>query len=229
MHTREREYTLGGYSRARVLVATLSGRINQNGFADRREAALVHALGHGISVATISVEECRIDLGRNYVVEECLKAENPQHYIVFFDDDMAIPEGIIPRLVVESEENDADVVGCLYTGRGFPAVPIVEPPGGGTCSAALAKELHDINGIVEVGAVGFGCTLVRTSIFKKLTKPYFFMTEAGEDWNFCHAVKAAGGKVVCDFGVTSEYRGKTYPGVAHLGVYPYSLKDSECT
>lgn len=217
----------GDGPRTRIEVCTISNRLYHNGFADSRQSAVIHAMARGFDVVSLSVNECRIDEARNYAVKDALAEKPVPEYLIFFDDDMAIPHDIIPRLVTNAKETNADVVGCLYTGRGFPCVTIVEAPNRLPVSIQMAKRLHDDNSVVDVSAVGFGSTLVRTAIFYKLKSPWFYFGESGEDWNFCHDVKSIGGKVVCDFGVKSHYREKTYPGVAHLGVYPYSLLDAE--
>jgi len=45
-------------------------------------------------------------------------------------------------------------------------------------------------GLYRVDAIGFGCVLIRVSVFKKIEKPWFDWTvESGEDIYFCVQAK----------------------------------------
>jgi GT2 family glycosyltransferase len=208
-----------------VLIATITGRQYMNAFADSRQEAMVHALTRGFNVTSFNVACCLIDESRNLSIEEALKASCD--FVLFLDDDMLLPSDLVPRLVGVSKEHDADVVGVLCTSRQRPARLIGFDTEGVQFTAEDARRYHADRMVVEAGGVGTGVMMVRTSIFERLEKPHFsFDGGHGEDFGFCKKVWLAGGKVVCDFGVESRHNGKVYPGIAHIGVYAYSLEDA---
>lgn len=216
----------GAGERAHVLVATISGRLYQQAFSDARQEAVLNAIETGIDVTNLHITNCRIDEGRNTAVRQLKETE--ADYILFLDDDMLIPHDLVQRLVAASRTHKADVVGCMYTSRTIPPRLIVLDIEGEHFPLDHAKLLHMQGMVIDVGAVGCGATLVRAETFEKV--PYFtFADGESEDFGFCRRVREAGGRVMCDFGVSSRLHGRTYPGVAHLGVYPYSLEDALCT
>jgi hypothetical protein len=218
----------GPVVRTHVLVATVSGRIYQQAFSDSRQEAVLHAIEAGIDVTNLHITDCRIDESRNFAVVALRETAPPVEFLVFLDDDMLLPHDIIPRLVGNAVKFEGDVVGCLYTSRSIPPRVIGLDVSGQPIQPEDAMRLHEEKLVIDVGAVGFGATLVRASMFDRIHKPYFsFAGGESEDFGFCRKVREAHGRVLCDFGVESRLHGKTYPGIGHLGVYPYSLRDSE--
>lgn len=82
----------------------------------------------------------------NYMVEKALKAG--VDYIWFVEDDQKFPAGILDEMLAMN----ADIVTCDYP---------------------IRKVHHLIQTYGDITLTGFGCTLVKTKIFKKLDKPYF--------------------------------------------------------
>jgi hypothetical protein len=97
----------------------------------------------------------------------------------------------------------ADVVGCNYVMRQSPFRSLV---------TGLTPT---VQGMTEVARLPTGFMLIDMKVFDKLKKPYFrfpFQEEApgipaslgGEDYAFCDAVMAAGGKIFMDTDLSLE-------------------------
>ena len=58
----------------------------------------------------------------------------------------------------------------------------------------------DPPGLYAVDGIGMGFTLIKTSVFKELKKPYFKIYKNGmkEDLNFCRDVRKLGHKILVD-------------------------------
>jgi len=211
--------------RTHVLIATLSSRIYQNAFADSRQEVVMHAYEHGFNLTHLHIVDCYVGEGRNRSAEAAIT--NDAEFLLFLDDDMLLPHDLVPRLVGHSNVLNADVVGCLYTNRRSPFRVVGRTLHGADIDQRVAIDLNEKQSVVEVGAVGAGAMLIRTDTLKKFEPPYFTTTPPlGEDYALCKRVLECGGRVVCDFGVSTRLHGKTFPGLGHLGVYPYSLLDA---
>lgn len=131
----------------------------------------------------------------------------------WFDSDMTFPPDIIHKLV----DHDVDIVGAA---------------GRVKCNEYRSFALNDDgsslsplehSGLQEVSFVGFGCILIKTSVFEKLGEPWFGgwwdTNEAHqlewrfEDRYFCNRAKQAGHKVLVDCDV-SNY-------IGHIGSCAY--------
>jgi hypothetical protein len=53
-------------------------------------------------------------------------------------------------------------------------------------------------GLMVTDAVGFGAVLISTEVLKKMTYPYFYFTNTGEDFNFCRDARNLGFKIHVD-------------------------------
>jgi hypothetical protein len=67
--------------------------------------------------------------------------------------------------------------------------------------------------LIEVDAVGLGCCLIRTDVFKHVPRPWFEWTlgrvgiklGVSEDFDFCERVKAKGYHVIVDTGLIVKH------------------------
>jgi hypothetical protein len=53
-------------------------------------------------------------------------------------------------------------------------------------------------GLMVADAVGFGAVLINVEVLKKMTYPYFYFTNTGEDFNFCREAPELGYKIHVD-------------------------------
>lgn len=150
-----------------------------------------------------------INIGRIFTPaarEEAAKKalEHNMDYIFFVDDDMICPDDLFLKLY--RHRNVADVVCPLAFTRNEPYKPVMYASVEGY--DAVNKSDYFINNVVmnyprnklvEVDACGFGAALVKVSILKKISPPYFMCSSGtGEDILFCYKVRKVGGRVFMD-------------------------------
>jgi hypothetical protein len=252
----------------RVGICTLSSRHYVAEFADAREAAVIHALGNGMSIVCLSLRSSVIAHSRNLaiqqLVERCPREPQPE-FLLFLDDDMLFPPDVVQRLVTVADMQSADILGTLAVTRAPPFRVCALKSEHERFDLETVCGFHERREVLEVAAVGMGCTLIRTAIIRSLSPPYFSQNHNldialeivkdlhkdsvagnavpsqrlenvigllestgvwGEDFSFCLKARRKQARVLCDFGILTPIASDQYPGVAHLGTYPYSLRDA---
>lgn len=133
---------------------------------------------------------------RNLLIDEALKY-NCTH-LLFIDDDMVPPANALTRLM----EHDKDIVSGLYYMRTFPHQPVAfdKVYDDGRC---VHISLNGHQGLIKVSACGFGFLLLKTRIFKVLSKPYVTLGHIEPDqWcddiAFCKKLREADFEIFCD-------------------------------
>lgn len=118
-------------------------------------------------------------------------------HILWLDSDMMFPKTICETLLSYS----IPIIACNYSTRALP-LKSVAYTSLNNWDSFLDK---DIEGVVEVEGVGFGCVLTSTSIFENIFKPWFPITYdsasdcyLGEDMNFCIRARDAGYQIYVD-------------------------------
>ncbi|NLB80942.1 MAG: hypothetical protein GX800_04885 [Clostridiaceae bacterium] len=146
----------------------------------------------------VAIEGYSVDTSRNMIVKEAI--EQKADYILWVDSDMILPEDALIRLL----SHNKDIVTGAYAFKDIKSQDLIAfKIGGGQ------MEFSSINGLTEVGAIGFGCCLTKTEIFDKIEFPYFvFGEDFGEDIYFCKKARAAGFKIYIDPDVKCGHIGK---------------------
>lgn len=154
-----------------------------------------------------------VAMQRQQLVEEALERD-PTH-ILWLDSDMRFPSDIINTLLAHNKE----VVACNYSTRVEPQVPVAFLSEGD-----LDDRLNKSKGKSSVFAVGLGCMLVNTKVFKDINKPYFAVewnddvTDlVGEDLYFCRKLAESGYEILIDNDASNK--------IAHIGTKAYKLED----
>lgn len=165
------------------------------------------AINHNKSPASSRNEIIELALGDNF------------DRILFIDDDQAYkPDSLLQLL-----NHDVDIVSGLYLGRAYPHRPLVfdlaEPDG--SCRHYGLR--GDEKGLIEIVAAGLGFCLIKTSVFKKLEKPYIRLGELNsEEWcddlGFFKRVREAGIKIYCDFDLKIGHMGS-------MTIWPENVKN----
>ena len=136
----------------------------------------------------------------NYITEACLQTK--PDYVFWTEMDMVLPSNTVTTLLKHAIEHDLDVLSGVYFLRGT----------GQPClfKKVLDSPIHHFahtpmvtfpeNAIFEVGCPGVGCVLFKTSVFEKLSKPYWDDKEGecGQDIYFYTKLREAGVKVHAD-------------------------------
>lgn len=152
-----------------------------------------------------------VDRARNEGVKDLLK--NDIDYIFFWDSDNIIPSNVFDRLIHLMKENDADLVSGIYFEKNKPFYPVLRKYHSG---GFWKIENPPLGKVIEIGACGMGCALVKAEVFRKLEDPWFKFNyekwgykdiQLSEDLYFCRSMLKAKMKLVCDTGMISAHVG----------------------
>lgn len=154
---------------------------------------------------------------RQNLVKEALKVN--ADYVLFLDTDMRFPKDAFDRLVAHGKP----IVAANYSTRRLPPKPV-----------AFANErcdqhvytLEKSTGLEKVFAVGMGCMLIDTKVFRKVPTPWFQIGYSskshdfyGEDIFFCHQSGKHGFDVFIDHDLSKEVR--------HIGNLEFTYQHAE--
>lgn len=135
---------------------------------------------------------------RNYIAAQAVK--NDCTHLFFVDDDMILPEDTLDRLLA----HDKDIVGAIYKTKYETQAEVIE-----YLNDERPTELF------KCGALGTGCLLIKTEVFKNLPQPWFKYewnpngsVKRSHDWIFCEDARNQGYDIWAD--PTLE--------VGHLGI-----------
>lgn len=119
-----------------------------------------------------SPEGLPVDEARNQCVEFALTQKCK--YIFFIDEDTVPAADALRKLIFTLENNPAiDVVGGIYFAKCDPTAPLVfRGNGAGSYWDWKVGEQFWVTGI------GMGCTLIRTTVFDRIEKPYFLTAKS---------------------------------------------------
>lgn len=139
-------------------------------------------------------------------------------YAFWVDSDMMFPPTTLLRLLAHKE----DIVGCNYMKRSFPFKGVAYKDTSDWDSWIPITYSDDLE---TVEAMGMGCVLMKTSLFKKLKKPYFEYTYqektkdwGGEDFTLFKKFNKLGYKVKVDMNLSNE--------IYHIGTFAYGRSTS---
>jgi hypothetical protein len=156
---------------------------------------------------TITVRRQVIQRARNTIVAHAVRQEPAPPYlrgiptpypeathVFFLDDDVLVPPDGLLRLLA----HDVPIVSGFYVERAAPHFPVAYRHG-----ADLHVPLTRFcSGLQRVDAVGAGCLLVKTEVFRALEPEWFaFAPGYSEDSYFCAQARRAGFEVLLDFDV----------------------------
>lgn len=119
---------------------------------------------------------------RNYIASQAIK--NECSHLFFVDDDMIFPPDTLETLL----EADKDIIGGVYMTKYEVQEPVVE--------FFDDKRPDDL---FKCKAIGTGCLLIKTDVFRKLPQPWFKyewydngMVKRSHDWIFCEDARNKG-------------------------------------
>jgi hypothetical protein len=149
---------------------------------------------------------------RNAIAREAIKTD--AKYLFFLGDDVICPPHTLRQLIFRMENNvGIDVVGGVYCSKSDPSSPLVfRENGGGSYWDWKLGEFFKCTGL------GMDCTLIRTSIFSKISEPWFQTVDKDqfldaiykaeqwtEDLYFFEKLQKIDGIVYCDASVICEH------------------------
>lgn len=182
------------------------------------------------------------DTAREFLVRMVLKETNLPEWVFFLDSDILPPFNAIPRLIEIAKARNIPVLSGLYwfkrlgasngtleedyTPRPSASIKISEDLDKGSIIYNFIvddiKPYLNKNMVLKVDAVGTGCLLIKTDIFKKLdasnpNKPFFQYGVGRRDENT--------GKPLLQ--VTEDFY-FCYRLVTELGIHPYLSTEIKC-
>ena len=108
-----------------------------------------------------------VAVARNLIVQQA-KEQNAK-YLFFLGDDVIVPPHGLRQLIYRLENDEGiDVVGGVYCSKCEPAAPLVFREFG-----QGSYWNWKIGEFFKVAALGMDCTLIRMSLFDKLSEPFF--------------------------------------------------------
>ena len=125
---------------------------------------------------------------RNYIAAQVI--QRGCTHLFFADDDMIFPPDTLDRLLA----HDKDIIGGVYNTKYEVQSPVIE-----YLDDKRPTELF------KCGALGTGCLLIKTEVFKKIPQPWFTYewndngsVKMSHDWLFCHKARECGLEVWAD-------------------------------
>jgi hypothetical protein len=153
-----------------------------------------------------------IGLARNALAKAAI--DRKCKYLFFLGDDVVAPPHALRQLIYRMENQpNVDIVGGVYCAKADPAAPLVfVENGAGSYWDWKIGEFFSCSGL------GMDCTLIRVSLFEKITEPWFETIDndshidgiaAAEAWTedlrFCHKAREVGAGIWCDASVICEH------------------------
>lgn len=155
---------------------------------------------------------------RNRLVEHALRIG--AEYILFIDDDVILPTNCFNKLVYWAKKGH-DVVSGVYYSKQIPPQPLIfKGRGNGYLSDwKVGDTIEDADGI------GMGITLIKTDVFKRISKPWYKsvvnqkekggkgLVSVDESLYFCDKLKLSGVKILVDTsiqGIHFDSNSKTF-------------------
>ena len=136
--------------------------------------------------------------------------ENQCDYIMFIDDDMAIPMHAFLMLF----KHQKPIVAANCARKELPPRPTAKDFDGN-----LIYTKESSTGLEKVRSVGTGMMLIHTSVFNMIPQPWFqedALKKIGEDIWFCNAAHEAGLDIYIDHDLSKD--------VGHIGDFNYTHK-----
>lgn len=187
----------------RMLMWKYIGMQETADFYEKRNPRYVFSMG--------AVGEILVPYARERLAESAL--EMGADYLFMIDDDMLAPYDLFYKLVA----NNKDICAALAFTRNPDHLPVVyetvqgwdHSVNGGYGFTRYVRN-YPRNTLFECDAVGFGAVLIKTDVFRKTPKPWFFgMSQTGEDVTICIKAKKSGFSVWMDSRIKLGHLGES--------------------
>lgn len=143
----------------------------------------------------------RVDQVRNLIADWVIKGYD---YLFSVDHDVILPKDALTKLL----SHDKDLCAGVYRQRLEPQTLEIYD--------MSYRNIHDVNGdLIQIGACGFGCTLVKKEVFTAIEYPHFEYHPAldhkntfSEDLDFCKKANNLGFSLFADTSVLCGHIGQ---------------------
>ena len=136
-------------------------------------------------------------------------------FLLWLDSDHIFPANALERLLA----HHVDIVGCNYPRRAFgqaPTAVVVEE--GQLRFVVTTKAEAEAGAVYQVTALGLGLCLMRSSVFRRMERPWFENWPGGEDSYYFAKLSKLAIPVVLDQALSWE--------VGHIGEHVFSNADA---
>jgi len=162
---------------------------------------------YDIELFTISAQP--VDYARNKLIRIVLDSGVKFDYIFFLDSDVSCPINTLELLI----ERNKDIVSGVYFSRVHPYVPMMfrdtKKVEGEEINYSEPFKDFKLNELIKVDSIGLGCCLIKTSVFEKISFPWFSYKQIynkekdtvryiSEDHYFCDLLKENNFEVFID-------------------------------
>ena len=150
---------------------------------------------------------------------DCAKARNEiakkamdggYDYVFMVDSDIVLPKCALNKLLLDQKK----VVFGVYPRKYTDYVEVIKYGEPWEWIVFQNEEAKNLDEVIEVKAVGFGCALIDTEVFKRMNYPYFKYevydngSHLSEDYYFCRFAMNAGYGIYADFSVRCGHIGR---------------------
>lgn len=169
-----------------------------------RDSMIMRMITEGYSVMLKYAYDPNIFIARNKCAQNIDKSCD---YVLWLDSDVLASFEVFERL----SAYDKDIVAAPYLMQNLKQSVVVKGLMWDTDHVLeyfTKEEVEKNAGLQQVEYVGFGFTLIKADVFRKLQYPWFIQTIVqkddkrlvlGDDQSFCHQAKYGGGyKIYCD-------------------------------
>jgi len=213
------------------------------GMIHAESAHCLMELSHDMALLEPEIETIICMLPRMMIAQAREEAVNQAlklgcDYIFFIDDDMIPNRGIFQTLL----KHGKDIVGGMSFERlgehnpNIYASSHVETHKDGEHIVGSMKYANILNydeerdeaGLLEVDAIGFGCALIKTSVFEEMDAPWFMSQfQIGEDIFFCYKAKEKGYKVYMDCSPEGQLGHLSPPAVINEELHKFVRRNKD--
>ena len=139
----------------------------------------------------ITKESSILHYNREHICQQAI--EGGASHVLFIDSDMQFEWDAAEKLL----KHNKDIIGVPYNMRELPLKTTMKIH----AEDGIIQEAH--GDLMKIAAVATGFMLIKTSVFPKLTKPWFFWefdgeVRMGEDVFFCRNARNAGFEIWAD-------------------------------
>lgn len=125
-------------------------------------------------------------------------------YVFFIDSDMDFPLGTLPAL----KAMDCDVACTDMWSRNIPSFRTVMRKGPIDSAGMYPFVPYSGKGVEDIDVCGMACTLIKTSLLKRMEEPWFVSGRHSEDVSFCVVAKQNFAATIrCNFAITAGHWG----------------------
>ena len=161
-----------------------------------------------VKTKLLLLPEPQIDVARDKAAQ--ISIELGATHLLFLDSDVHPPKDAIAKLMAHK----LPIVSALYARRQNPSWnQMLRRSGDGFRFTPIEEGTYEPGSLVECDAVGFGCVLIETHVFKTMERPWFRWSEyyaiggISEDFNFCMKAKQSGFKIIVDTSIVCKHSG----------------------